>query len=363
MKGKKICIVTPSFNGGGAERIAINLANYYVDMGWDISIIAFNAKGPYANLVSEKVKVIDLKSRTRYVFFKLLKTLKEQQPELVVSIIRDTNIFVGLSSHFIKTKTIYREANTMDAIRSMPLLKKGLYLFLMRQSYKRASKIIANSNDTKKDLLENKICCTEKIKVIGNPVLIPDFESLIDKKLRHRWLGNCKYKTILNVGRLHKQKNQALLINVFNLIYKRIPCSRLVILGEGEEESNLKSLIKEFGLADVVEIINFQKNPYPYYRAADVFVLTSDWEGFGNVIVEAMASETPVISTDCPGGPKMILNNGEFGTLVEPNKTKKLAEAIMNKLEKPSSIEQIEKAKKRAMQFSLEQVAEKYLEL
>lgn len=359
----KVCIVTPSFNGGGAERIAINLANYYVDMGCDVSMVAFKATGPYVNLVSQKVKIIDLKSRARYVFFKLLSTLKEHQPELVLSVIRDANIFIGLSSYFIKTKMIYREASTMDAVMAMPILKKGLYLFLMRQAYKRADKIIANSNDTKKDLLENDISCAEKIKVIGNPVLAPNFESLIDKRLSHRWLGNYKYKTILNVGRLHKTKNQSLLINVFSLVYERIPCSRLVILGEGEEENNLKALISELGLADVVEIVNFQKNPYPYYKSADVFVLTSDWEGFGNVIVEAMASETPVISTNCPGGPKMILNNGEFGTLVESNNTEKLAEAIINELNTPSSFEKIAKSKQRAMQYSLDQVAERYLEL
>ena len=360
---KSICVVTPSFNGGGAERIAVNLANYYAEMGRDVSIIAFMATGAYANQVSDKVKVIDLNSRARYVFFKLLGALKKQQSGLVLSVIRDSNIFVGLSSYFLKSKTIFREANTMDAVMAMPLFKKNIYLFLMRQAYKRADKVIANSEDTKEDLLKNKVVCSDKIQVIGNPVLVSDFEKLVTKQLSHQWLGVPQYKTILNVGRLHRQKNQALLVNAFSLVYANFSNVRLVILGEGEEAESLIALIKQLGLDEVVTIIPFQQNPYPYYKAADVFILTSDWEGFGNVIVEAMASSTPIISTNCPGGPKMILNNGEFGSLIEPNNKEKLADAIIKELQNPSSPEAIKRSKQRAMEYSLQQIAEKYLEI
>jgi glycosyltransferase involved in cell wall biosynthesis len=359
---KSICIVTPSFNGGGAERVAVNLANYYAEIGHNVSIIAFKAAGPYANQVSERVMVIDLNSRARYVFFKLLNALRARQPGLVLSVIRDANIFVGLSSYFIRARIIFREANTMNAVASMPTYKKFLFIFLMRHAYKRADKVIANSNDTKQDLLKNNIVSAEKTQVIGNPVLAPNFENLVEQELTHCWLGNREYKTILNVGRLHKLKNQYLLIKAFGLVHAKLPNSRLVVLGVGEEKDKLIALIGELGLKDVVEIIPFQQNPYPYYKAADVFVLTSDWEGFGNVIVEAMASETAVISTNCPGGPKMILNNGEFGVLVEPNNAQKLADAIKSELENPSSLEQIAKSKQRAMEFSLEQVATRYLE-
>jgi len=358
---KNICIVTPSFYGGGAEKIAVNLANYYTDIGRNVSIVAFKAKGPYLAQVSTKVKIIDLNSKTRYVFFKLLSVLRREKSDLVISVIRDSNIFVGLSSYFIKAKIIFREANTMDNIINASIFKKLLYLFLMRRAYKKAHAIIANSNDTKKDLLKNKITTDLKIKVIGNPVLPSNFSNLKEEKINHIWLGNKKYKTILNVGRLHRQKNQQLLIDAFNLVYSKIPNSRLVILGEGKEKEALIADIKSKGLDEVVDIIPFQNNPYPYYQAANLFVMSSDWEGFGNVIVEAMASSTPVISTDCPGGPKMILNNGEFGTLVEPKNVRQLASSIISEFSVETDSDSINKAKLRAMEYSLNRVAEKYL--
>jgi glycosyltransferase involved in cell wall biosynthesis len=360
---KNICIVTPSFNGGGAERIAVNLANYYSETGKTVSIIAFNSVGPYFEQVSDKVKVIDLKSRARYVFFKLYNALRVQRPEVVISVMRDSNIFVGFSAYFLKTKIIFREANTMDSIVSMPSIKRWVYVFLMRQSYKRADKIIANSNDTRHDLLKNKAVHSEKIYVIENPAFTADFERLVKEKINHKWLGVSKYKSILNVGRLHRQKNQALLVRAFSLVYAKFVNARLVILGEGREKENLISIIKDMGLDEVVEIIPFKQNPYPYYKAASVFVLTSDWEGFGNVIVEAMASGTPVISTDCPGGPKMILNNGEFGRLVVLNNQEKLAEEIVKELEGPTIDLEIKKAKQRAREFSIENIAQRYLKL
>jgi len=359
----KICIVTPSFNGGGAERIAVNLANYYAEQGHELIIVAFKASGPFINQVSEKVNVIDLNSRARYVFFKLLSALKSQQPDLVLSVIRDSNILVGITALFFNSQIIFREANTLAAITVMPALKKWVYLFLMSQTYKRAHKVIANSFDTQADLLNNNIVKQSKVTVIGNPVLSTAFEALLLEPVRHKWLGDSDYKTILNVGRLHKQKNQAHLIKTFKDVFAQQQNARLIIVGEGVENANIVSLIAKLDLTAFVDIVLFQRNPYTYYKAADVFVLTSDWEGFGNVIVEAMASETPVISTDCPGGPKMILNNGEFGRLVQPNSVIKLAEAIIQEIQTPTMEEDIEKAKLRAMEFSLPRVAEMYLEV
>lgn len=358
-----ICIVTPSYNGGGAERIAVNLANYYAEIGLNVLIVVFNGTGPYAGQVSEKVNVVDLNSRTRYVFFKLLNVLKKHKPSIVLSVIRDSNIFVGLSAYFQKSKVIFREANTMDAIKSLGKLESFFYVLLMRIAYRCSDKVIANSNDTRQDLLLYKIVNSEKIQVIGNPVLSPHFQKFFSDQIQHKWLDNISYKTILNVGRLHRQKNQALLIKAFAVVHSNIVNARLVILGEGEEKNRLMELINELNLSDVVELIPFQGNPYPYYKAADLFVLTSDWEGFGNVIVEAMASETPVISTNCPGGPKMILNNGEFGSLVDKKNTVELSEAILRELNNPTTSEQLKKAKQRAMLYSLEQVADKYLEV
>lgn len=357
---QKIAIITPSFNGGGAERIAVNLANYYAEQ-YEVEIIAFKGTGPYLSQVSNNVKVTVLNSRARYVFFKLLKALKSSQPDIVLSVIRDANIFVGLTSFFINAKIIYREANTMNVVFAMPVIKQAIYKRLMRLAYSKADKVIANSDDTKKDLIANKVVADTQCQVIGNPVLPPNVENLMLEKVTHEWFEDKVIKTIINVGRLHKQKNQALLLKAFAKALKQDNRLRLIILGEGEEYESLMSLAQNLGIKEYMQIIKFQANPYPYYKNADVFALSSSWEGFGNVIVEAMACKTPVVCADCAGGPKMILNSGEFGDLVSVDDVEKLAEAIVGNIANLDN-DRIIKAKKRAFEFSVPSVAKKYLD-
>ena len=355
----KIAIITPSFNGGGAEKIAVNLANYYTN-GYKVEIIAFKDTGPYLSHVSERVKVTILNSRARYVYFKLVSALKSSQSDIVLSVIRDSNIFVGLSSLFSNKKIIFREANTMDEVFALRGLNQFMYKKLMRLAYSAADKVIANSYDTKKDLLDIKVVIDEKCDVIGNPVLPPNIESLLQEKVVHKWFEDKSIKTILNVGRLHKQKNQSLLLKAFANAFKQNRSLRLILLGEGEEYGKLLKLAHILDIKSYMQIISFQKNPYPYYKNADLFVLSSSWEGFGNVIVEAMASETPVVCTDCSGGPKMILNNGEFGELVPVDDEDKLSESIIRNICNIDQ-EKVLKAKKRAFEFSVPIVAVRYL--
>jgi len=275
-------------------------------------------------------------------------------------VIRDANIFVGLSAFFINSKIIFREANTMDAIVAMPTIKQDLYKSLIRLAYRKADKIIANSDDTKKDLIANKIAIDTQCHVVGNPVLPPNIEMPMLEKVSHEWFEDESIKTILNVGRLHKQKNQTLLLNAFANTLRQDERLRLIILGEGKEYDSLMSLAQNLQIVEYMQIIKFQANPHPCYKNADLFVLSSSWEGFGNVIVEAMACETPVVCIDCSGGPKMILNSGEFGDLVPVDDVGKLANAIVSNIANVDK-ERILKAKNRAFEFSVPSMGKRYL--
>nr|WP_272499985.1 glycosyltransferase [Chromohalobacter moromii] len=179
--------------------------------------------------------------------------------------------------------------------------------------------------------------------------------------LCHDWLSSSDVLVVLHVGRLDVQKNQALLLSAFSLAVNSVPNLKLVILGEGEEKKNLEELASELGVKDSVDFVAFQDNPYPYYKAADLFVLSSDWEGFGNVIVEALACGTPVISTDCPGGPRTILANGKYGVLVPCGDAERLSSEIVSHV---SNVDKwnFEELKMRANEFTVETVAKKYLE-
>lgn len=326
----KICIVTPSFVGGGAERIAVNLANCYAAQGYEVVLLAFKATGPYVNQIDQRVRLIDLNSRTRYVLFKLRRALKKEHPTHILSVIRSSNILLGLCGLFWKnSRLVFREANTINGVIAMPPLRRLIYKVLMRLAYSRADRIIANSDDTKQDLIRHWIVPQRRINVIGNPVLPPDYEQLANEAVDHPWLLEPQLKVILSVGRLHRQKNHAMLIGAFAKLTNDMDNLRLIILGEGEERKNLLALANELGVGEKMEIVPFRTNPYPFYKNADLFVLTSDWEGFGNVLVEAMACGTPVISTDCPGGPRTILDNGRFGALVPVGDVDALVRAIV----------------------------------
>ncbi len=359
---KKICVVTPFSSIGGAEKIAVNLANYYQELGYEITLITFRGTCYYIHQVSKNIQIIQLKAhRIRYICLKLFIIINKIQPDSVLSVVRDANISVGLAS-FLYTKNVrivFREANTLDQVYQMRSIKQFFYKLLMRLTYYKADLVIANSEDTAKDLINSNIRAKNMI-VIGNPVLPKNYQQLANANLDHQWLTNPEYKTILTIGRLHFQKNHTLTIRAFSIVNKAIQNSRLVILGRGKEKESLISQAMVLGIEEYIDIIEFQSNPYPFYKHADVFVLSSLWEGFGNVIVEALACGTQVISTDCPGGPKMILENGKYGRLVPVNDIEAMSKEIISILTKPDHNNKSLRIK-RGQEFSIENLGYKYL--
>lgn len=357
----KLIIFSPSYSGGGAEKVAVNLANQYTLEGIDVTLVVLRDSGPYKSMVNDNVKCISLNvARARYALSSIIRLIRSEEPTHVLSVVRDVNIIVGLAALLNKNiKLSFREANTLDGLDNMFFLQFIIYKTLMRLAYFRANFVIANSKDTKNDLIQGNITFAKKISVIGNPVLPADFEELLENKQDnlHPWLYDSSLKVVLNVGRLHEQKNQALLIKAFEKSYRKDPSLRLIILGEGALRLDLDTLIESLKIKDVVFIHPFVLNPYPFYKNAKVFVLTSKWEGFGNVIVEALASGIPVISVNCPGGPSYILDRGRYGFLVNGNEN-----CIADMISKiTSSPIDIELSRSRGLEFSVKNKAAEYL--
>lgn len=328
-KNFRFCIVTPSFKGGGAERIAVNLANEYTAHGHDVTLLVFQDIGEYKEqLCSEvKVKVVG-KNRAYKIVLYVFKYFRDSNFSHVLSVIRDANIVIGFALLFNrKIKLIFREANELNAIKFYSYFKKIKFLFAMRLAYFRAELVIANSKKTKQDLIEQKITKPNKIKVIYNPVLADSYEINLQADCDFKFEKNGYY--FLNLGRYHYQKNHVSLIRAFSRVAALSSRARLLILGEGDAAPELVSEIKNLNLVGKVILLPFQKNPFPYYRNSDCFVLSSRWEGFGNVIVEALASGLPVISTAC-GGPRCILQDNQYGVLVEQDNAEALASAMID---------------------------------
>jgi glycosyltransferase involved in cell wall biosynthesis len=175
----------------------------------------------------------------------------------------------------------------------------------------------------------------------------------------HPWYSQGQPAIVLGVGRLVRQKNFMNLLDAFARVRTQRP-ARLIILGKGPLRTELLAHARNLGIAADVSLPGFIHHPYSYMRHANVFVLSSDWEGFGNVIVEAMANGCPVVSTDCPSGPNEILDGGRYGPLVPVNAPSALAEAILKVLAQP-----IEKKllQARASEFSIKSAANAYLEM
>lgn len=356
-----VMIVTSSFKGGGAEKVAVNLANQYSEDGMAVKLVVFDAAGPYRESVDKGVEIIDLKARGLLsAIFPLRRVLTENKPKRVICIIRPVNIVFCLAAAFLSIeRVVFREASTLNHIYNLKWYKRYAWLFIMRLSYAKANFVVANSEGTKQHLLKSKVLDESKIIVIDNPVIPSNVEELMREKIEHPFFLEPGLQVILNVGRLHKEKNHKLLVSAFSIVSKYNDSARLIILGEGGEKDRILDMVEALGLKEKVSVVSFKKNPFPYYRNADLFVLSSNFEGFGNVVVEALSSGNPVISTDCHGGPRGILGDGEYGVLVPSGDVNCLAEAIESVLDGKVTFPG-DLLVKRSQEYTVSAIAKKY---
>lgn len=355
----RILILTPSLSGGGAEKVAINLANEWARQGLDIHLTSIRDIADYSNLLLRDVEYRSLgASRARYSIPALNRHIRRIRPTRILSVIRDSNIILGLSQPDVnQISIVYREANTLHGFDNKTKLYENFYLASMRYFYWRVNAVVANSRDTLSDL-QGRGVDNPNATVIPNPVLPANYYSLMQEDADHPWLVDASLEVILSAGRLHEAKDYPTLLRAFARVAQERPSARLLILGQGPEEQALKELRSKLQLDDVISFHGFASNPWPFYRQAQVFALSSQWEGFGNVIVEALAAGTTVVTTDCPGGPRTITRDGDFGYLTRCGDPVHLAENLRLALEcrfDPCIL------KKRAWEYSVETISKRYL--
>lgn len=362
---KHIAIFVPSFLGGGVERMMVYLANYLVSRGYNIDYIVIKNYGPYKELLSDKVNLINLdKKRVLFSFFDLSIYLRKNKPDVLLSVMNYVNliIFFANTISFTNTKHIISERDipTNNINKSK---FKYLFKIVVKKIYPKVDKIIAISKDVKIDLIKNFKIKPEKITVINNMVNLDlfDINHKVDKSLIYENIFDDNFKNqkiIIAIGRLVKYKNFSYLINSFSIAEKKNNNIRLLILGEGNERKDLEKQIETLNLTNKIALPGFLNESHKYLKCSDLFISTSIYEGFGNVIIEAMAAGLPVIVTDCIGGPKEIVQNGKFGDVVPLNKPQVLANKILERIESDfdKSI-----SLNRAKDFSVDKISENYL--
>lgn len=351
---KRIVIYMPTFEGGGAERNSVLIANQFARSGHYVALVVEKKSGPNRDLVMDGVAVFELGGSSHISHIpSLRKIIKMISPDVVFA-------QIGLSPFkvFLAITGLLSWWNVVLIYHALydPALRPGgrmtyiLSWFLTRA----AGTTITVSADIKTELVARFHACPDRITVVHNPV---DHKWIEKKALDNIPICAGKRPYILSVGRLVDAKDYPTLLSAFAKIKHKLDCD-LVILGEGPLRAVLEKLVSDLDVIDRVYLPGYLSNPFPVYKKASLFVLSSVFEGFGNVIVEAMALGVPIVATRCPGGPRDILAEGRYGRLVPVGDSDALAAAILAEIADPV---QPETLKKRARDFNVDRVAEIYL--
>lgn len=366
MEKKHIVFLIPSFEVGGIERSFINLANRVSEEFTHVGIWHWFNRGPLKsdiNLSSVETKFINGKRLVK-LFSSLVREFRTSKPDIVVTPMYMIGMVAIISKIFSthKPKLVIGCRNTfsVQTTSAKRFLDKCILPILYKIFYKRVDLFIAISKGVANDLkrsLSNKI----NIKVIYNPVIdkrINEFKSssiLINKE------SNTKQINLVSVGRLEPQKGMLELIDLFYFCYEEFNL-HLTICGQGSLNIKLQEKINKYNLNSRIKLVGFSKNYLTYLSEADFFVANSQYEGFQNVIVEAMFFGTIPIVSDCPHGPSEILNNGEFGYLFSINSKEAFKQCFNKALTKINDKNFRDKISRRANYFNSERSATAYLE-
>lgn len=346
-----IAFLMATLGTGGIGKMRIHLTRELVQRDIKVDLLLGKVEGPYLSAVDPKVRIINLKTNLSVSSLpRLILYLRRERPKVLITEKLRGNIAalrsrklahvhtcVITSVHWILSHKLENE-NLKPTKRRSKLASIGRY-------YPLNDGFIAVCTGIAQDLINVFKVPEHKIRVVYNPVVTP--ELLFDSKasVDHHWFDASGTPIILSAGRLEPQKDFPTLIRAF-AIFLRQGNSRLVILGEGKERHNLQSLAVDLGIEKHVFLPGFVKNPYAFMARADLFVLSSAWEGFGNALVEALATGLPVVATDCPSGPREILQDGRYGPLVPVGDADALSLAMLQTLDHPLATDILQSAAK-----------------
>jgi len=290
-----------------------------------------------------------------------VKYLRQRQPTAMLSAMGHANLTALLANRLAgrNTRIVGSERNDASVETNQRKgLRSSVIQFLNRRLYLNADAIHAVSQGVADASAKQFGLPREKISVVYNPVVTDKMLRLAKVDEDYPWLPEKSRPMIVAAGRLTKQKNFSILIRAFSLVRKNLDIS-LVIMGEGELRSELETLISEYDLQGHVLLPGFVENPFFVMKQAKLFVLSSAWEGLPNVLIQAMACGTPVVSTNCPSGPAEILEGGKWGRLLPVGDVDALAQGMLDTLTETEHPDVVS----RAAYFSIERAVDGYLSL
>ncbi|PUA16914.1 glycosyltransferase [Glaciimonas sp. PCH181] len=352
----------PDLRGGGAERVTVNLANSFAQRGYKVDMVLLSATGEFLADLRPEIHVVDLQVvRLRSAIFPLVRYLRQARPTAILACMWPLTV-ITLWARFLSrvpVRVVVAEHTTWSRSE---LLRRRSVGWQVRTSMHRvfpgADGIVAVSQGAAEDLARFANLNRNAITVIYNPVVGDEKPPASDALGPTGWWTGAHHR-VLAVGTLKVIKDYVTLLNAFAIL--RQGCdARLLILGEGECRPALEAEVRRLGIEGSVFMPGFVKDASPYYQQADLHVLSSTGEGLPTVIIEALATGTPVVSTDCPSGPREILSDGKFGRLVPVGDAAALAAAMAESL---AATHDHAALKARAQDFSIDKAVDQYEEL
>ena len=315
--------------------------------GYEVDLLNIRRHGPHLEAIPDGVRVIDLGTSSTYPsLFPLIRYLRREHPAVLLADkdrVNRTALLARLLSG-TKPRLVLSSGTTISIdLASRGAFERWLQKTSMGRLYPFADQVIVTSKGVADDMASYTGLARDHIKVVPSPV-VPDsaFERDYERP-DHPWFQPDQPPVILAVGELGMRKDFPTLIRAFAKVRSQRDC-RLVILGKGKQKAKLEALAESLGVAADVALLGFKSNPYDYMAHASLFAFTSLWEGLGFVLIESLAMGTPVVSVDCPSGPREILQDGQYGPLVEMEDDEALSQVIINTLDQPLPREILQQA-------------------
>jgi len=333
-----VAVVMRALEGGGAQRDMILLCNALAAQGVRLAVLALRPEGPLRPLLDPTIRVVAIPGgRIRYAIPGLRRVLRTMAPRLVVSSESNLNLCTLVAVRTLpraqRPKVVLREVGSPSIAQAHdPYLQNRIAYRVLRRLYRYADRVITLTDGARHDLARNFAVPERRISVMrANAVISPDTAARIAS-----WDGEAGREgdLIVSVGRLSPEKDHRLLVRALALLRPDRPW-RLALVGDGPERPALEALVREVGLARRITFTGFVNDPFAWMMRARLAVCSSVYEGLGNAIIEALACGTAVVASDCPYGPREILQGGRYGALVPVGDAPALAGAIETALEQP----------------------------
>jgi glycosyltransferase involved in cell wall biosynthesis len=349
-------------NLGGAQQVTVTIANGLAARGYSVDLVLARGVGPLLDRVDHAVTVVDLETPevpgvgVLAAIPSLRSYLRREQPDVLFAAMMNANVVGVLTDALagVDTRLVLTEHNTFGV---RPGLRDRVTATLASALYPRADHVVGVSRGVADSVVAGTRVTGDRVSVLYNPIDIDDIRAAAREELDEAAAELMEGDVVFTVGRLEDAKDLTMLLRAFRRVHEERPWVKLVVGGSGSKRAELEALAAEFGLEDVVTFVGYVDNAYAYMAAASVFALSSKHEGLPTVLLEALACETPIVSTDCPSGPREILADGRYGRLTPVGDDGAFAEAVLETLDAPVPAAALGT---RAEDFSLDAVLSEY---